>query len=208
MTKYIITLLVCFSFITQAQRSFEKGKNVVALGADLGIYSYTSKIASQPTSKKEAAANKIFSLHYEYGVLNWLGVGAKVQYSDYFTETDSVTNTKPSVTSVDGSVLVNAHFVRSKYVDMLAGFNIGYSHLNWDARDAYVSQAKGGGLMYDIHFQPRFYFGKYVGMYLNLAYVHCAYRDMDFQNTFTKLDDALDLVGGGVNIGIGIQAKF
>lgn len=43
---------------------------------------------------------------------------------------------------------------------------------------------------------------------LNLAYVHCAYRDMDFQNTYTKLDDALDLVGGGVNIGIGIQAKF
>jgi hypothetical protein len=91
---------------------------------------------------------------------------------------------------------------------MLGGFNIGYSTMNWEARDQAISGAKGGGLTYDIHIQPRFYFGNHIGMFINLAYVHYAYRNMDFTNTYTHYSDILDLTGGGVNFGIGIQGKF
>ncbi len=208
MKKIIFAFAVLSSITLSAQKSFEKNTNVIAFGGDLGIYSYTSKVASNPKSDHSAAANKMLSLHYERGVLNWLGVGAKVQYSDYFTSTDSVTHSKPSIKAFDITALVNAHFVRAKYVDMLGGFNIGYSHMNWEARDQAISGATGGGLTYDIHIQPRFYFGKYVGMFMNLAYVHYAYRNMDFTNTFTKYNDILDLTGGGINFGIGIQGKF
>ena len=141
-------------------------------------------------------------------ILNWLGVGAKVQLSDYFTSRDTVTNTKPSIKAIDATLLVNAHFVRAKRVDMFAGFNVGYSYLNWEARDQAISAATGGGLVYDLHLQPRFYFGDHVGMFINLAYVHYSYNNMDFNNTYTHLTDVLQLNGGGVNFGLGIQGKF
>ena len=196
-------------YTTEAsEKSFQKGTNVVAFGLDLGLYSYTSRIASNSTSDNSAAANKMLSLQYERGLINWLGVGAKVQLSDYFTETDSVTHTKPSVRAIDATVLVNAHFVRAKYVDMMGGFNIGYSYMNWEARDAYISGATGGGLVFDIHVQPRFYFGKHVGMFINLAYVNYSYNNLDFKNTYTNYIDVLSLKGGGVNFGFGFQGRF
>jgi hypothetical protein len=208
MKKIILALSVLCSVNLMAQKSFEKKTNVIAFGADLGIYDYVSKIESNPKSNNDKAANKMLSLQYERGVLNWLGVGAKVQLCDYFTERDSITKTKPKVQALDALILVNAHFLRAKYVDMLAGFNIGYSTLNWEARDQFISQAKGGGLTFDFHLQPRFYFGKHVGMFINLAYVNYNYQDLDFTNTSTKIDDVLDLKGGGVNFGIGLQGKF
>lgn len=208
MKKVFLVFSILGSVSLFAQKSFEKNTNVVAFGADLGIYNYTSKVASNPRSSSDAAANKMLSLHYERGVINWLGVGAKVQLSDYFTSRDTVTNTKPSIKAIDATLLVNAHFVRAKRVDMFAGFNVGYSYLNWEARDQAISAATGGGLVYDLHLQPRFYFGDHVGMFINLAYVHYSYNNMDFNNTYTHLSDVLQLNGGGVNFGLGIQGKF
>ncbi|MCZ8284025.1 MAG: hypothetical protein O9353_01100 [Bacteroidia bacterium] len=204
----LASIAVCSTLSTFAQKSFEQNTNVIAFGADLGLYNYTSKVATNPRSTASASLNKTLSLHYERGVLNWLGIGAKVGISDYFTETDSITGNKAKVQAIDASLLVNAHFVRAKYVDMLGGFNIGYSHMNYSAGDEFISNAKGGGLMYDIHIQPRFYFGKHVGMFINLAYIHYSYNHMDFTNTFTRLDDVVSLNGGGVNFGLGIQGKF
>jgi hypothetical protein len=208
MKKVILVLGVLFSINLLAQKSFEKNDNVIGFGGDLGIYKYTSKIASSPKSETNAAANKMLNLHYERGILNWLGVGAKLQYSDYFTSEDTVTKSKPSIKAFDATLLVNAHFVRTEKVDMLAGFNVGYSSLNWEARDQYISGATGGGLVFDLHLQPRFYFGDHVGMFINLAYVHYGYKNMDFKNTFYNESDVLDLAGGGVNFGLGLQAKF
>ncbi|MBK8366083.1 MAG: hypothetical protein IPL10_01365 [Bacteroidetes bacterium] len=208
MKKIAAIVVLIISLQVNAQKSFEKNANVVAFGLDLGLYNYTSKIATSPTSESNPALNKMLSLHYERGVLNWLGIGAKVQLCDYFTEKDTVTNSKPSFKALDATLLVNAHFVRSKRVDMLAGFNVGYSTMNWDAKDQYISGAKGGGLVYDLHLQPRFYFGDHIGMFINLAYVHYSYKNMDFQNTLFNASDILDLTGGGVNFGFGLQAKF
>ena len=56
--------------------------------------------------------------------------------------------------------------------------------------------------------QPRFYFGDHIGMFINLAYVNYSYKNLDFKNTVTQIPDVLDLTGGGVNFGIGLQAKF
>ena len=207
--KGIVVIALLLTVLqASAQKSFEKNTNVIAFGADLGLYSFRSKITTEPQSSSQGVLNKTLSLQYERGVLNWLGIGAKVGISDYFTSTDSVTHTKPSVKAIDASLLLNAHFIKAKYVDMLGGFNIGYSHINREARDQDVSNATGGGLMYDIHIQPRFYFGKHVGMFVNLAYIHYTYPSMDFQNTSTHLTGILDLRGGGVNFGLGLQAKF
>lgn len=209
MIKHIFaSLVMLISLHASAQKSFEKNTNVIGFGADLGLYNYTSKVATNPRSSESASLNKTLSLHYERGVLNWLGVGAKIGLNDYFTEKDSITGNKASVKAIDASLLVNAHFVRAKYVDMLGGFNVGYSYMNYSAGDQFISNAKGGGLVYDIHIQPRFYFGKHVGMFINLAYIHYSYNHMDFTNSYTKLYDVVSLNGGGVNFGLGIQGKF
>lgn len=208
MKKLIFIGLVFTVVNLNAQKSFEKNTNVIGFGLDLGIYNYVSTIGSSSTSSNSKAANKMLSLQYERGILNWLGIGAKVQLSDYFTEKDTVTGSKPSVKAIDATMVINAHFLRSKHVDMLAGFNVGYSHLNWEARDANISAAKGGGMTFDFHIQPRFYFGNHVGMFINLAYINYNYQNMDFTNTTSKLNDILDLKGGGVNFGFGFQGKF
>lgn len=208
MRTIILAMVILASTNIFSQVSFEKKTNVIAFGADLGIYQYASKIASNNKSSVTSAANKMLSLQYERAILNWLGLGAKVTISDYFTSVDSITHTKPSVQAIDATAIVNAHFVRSKHVDLLAGFNVGYSNLSYEARDASISLAKGGGLTFDLHLQPRFYFGKHMGMFINLAYVNYNYQNMDFSNTSLKIDDILQLQGGGVNFGIGLQAKF
>lgn len=199
-------LFIAISSIVTAQKSFEKNSNVIGFGADLGVYNYTSRILSTNQTDNDKAANKQLSLHYERGILNWLGVGAKVQLSDYFVS-DTV-KPKPSFKAIDFTLLVNGHFVRSKRVDLLAGFNIGYSNMKWQANDTYISVAKGGGLTYDLHLQPRFYFGDHFGMFINLAYINYAYTNMDFTNNQTKISDVIDLKGGGMNFGIGLQGKF
>jgi hypothetical protein len=90
MKKIAAIVVLIISLQVNAQKSFEKNANVVAFGLDLGYYNYTSKIATSPTSESNPALNKMLSLHYERGVLNWLGIGAKVQLCDYFTQTDTV----------------------------------------------------------------------------------------------------------------------
>lgn len=208
MKKIALVAVLLVSLHGVAQKSFEKGTNVIGLGADLGYYNYTSTIASTAESESNPALNKMLHLQYEHGVANWLGIGAKIQLCDYFTERDSVTGAKPQVRALDATLLVNAHFIRAKYVNMLIGVNGGYSTLNWEARDQAISNATGGGFTFDVHLQPRFYFGKHVGMFLNLAYTNYSYKDLDFDNTYTHISDILDLKGGGVNFGLGLQAKF
>lgn len=204
----LILIFTLLSLNIYSQKSFEKKTNVISAGGEFGLYSYVSKIESNAKSETNAALNKIVNLQYERGILNWLGIGAKIQYNNYFTTKDSVTQTTPSVKAIDGLVILNAHFVRTKRVDLVLGTNFGYSSLKWEARDQFISSATGGGLTYDIHFQPRFYFGNHVGMFINLAYVNYNYKDLDFKNTFTNINDVLNLKGGGLNLGIGLQVKF
>lgn len=202
----ILSVIVLFSSTCFSQQSFEKKTNVIGFGADVGIYNYTSKILSTGETNSDMAANKQLSLYYERGVLNWLGTGAKVQLSDYFT--DPNVTPRPSFKAIDVTLLINAHLIRPKYFDLLAGFNIGYSSMTWNANDKYVTTAKGGGLTYDAHLQPHLYFGKHIGMFINIAYINYSYTNMDFENNQTKVNDVLDISGGGVNFGIGFQGKF
>jgi hypothetical protein len=208
MKKVMAILIIISSVNMMAQKSFLKKTNVFYIGGDLGIYDYMSKVGSSATSSSSRAANKMLNFSYERGVKNWLGIGVKLQLCDYFTSTDSATKTKPSVKAVDGLVIVNVHIIKRKHLDLLIGTNVGYSNLNWEARDQYISAAKGGGITFDTHIQPRFYFGKHIGMFANLAYTYYDYKNMDFTNSFSKVSDILDLTGGGVNFGIGLQVKF
>lgn len=208
MKKIILIGLIASMSSLNAQKSFEKKANVFCVGLDLGLYNYVSTIASTNSSKTSSAKNRSLSFVYERGVCNWLGIGAKFQMSNYFTEKDSATGEKPTVKAVDGTIIINTHFIKTRRFDFVAGFDVGYSSINWNAKDSFVSGANGGGLTYDFHIQPRFYFGNHFGMFVNLAYANYNYQNLDFKNTAVNLKDVLDLNGAGTNIGFGLQVKF
>ena len=103
MKKIILIASVFIVVNLNAQKSFEKKTNVIGFGLDLGVYNYVSTIGSSNSASTSNAANKMLSLQYERGILNWLGIGAKVQLSDYFTEKDAVNLYTVKCSSCHGS---------------------------------------------------------------------------------------------------------
>jgi len=207
--------LFVFSFVLLAMgikaQSFQKKTNVISIGADLGLYNYVSQIKSYPNSTALSATNQMVNLQFERGVKNWLGLGAQIKLSQYETTKNTLTGSNPSVQALDAIILLNAHIIRVKRLDLLAGINVGYSNLtalNLETANQLVSKTEGGGLTYDAHIQPRFYLLKHLGVFVNLAYVNYNYKNLDFTNNITQFSDVLNLTGGGTNIGFGVQVMF
>lgn len=213
MNKILAVILsgwICFvnAQTPQEERCFHKNAKVISLGANVGIVNYTSKELSNGKTSGNLAANSQYYLQFEYGLFNWLGVGIKGQYCNYVTQKDTATNTVPQVTSIDLSAVINAHILRTKHCDLLTGFNFGYSSFTYDVRNTNGSTAYGGGLMYDIHFQSRFYFGKHFGIFLNLAYAGYSYPSLTLKDNQNTYNEQLKLGGGGMTFGAGLQVKF
>lgn len=209
MKKIIILLLIIANAVIAQDKSFEKNTKVIGLGYNLGAYATQSRDKFTGENDRGGAVSNIFHANFEYGVLNFLGVGAKFQYSKYIVERDSATGRQPIANSADGFIFVNAHFVRAKYVDMLIGINGGGSQFTYKLNDGYNTMAKGFGSAFDVHFQTRFYFGKYVGLNLNLAYAYFNYPNLiASSNLINQTVNFASIKGNGVNIGLGLQVKF
>ncbi len=174
MKHFFILSFALFSITLKAQ-SFQKKTNVISIGADLGLYNYVSQIKSLPNSNELSATNQLVHLQFERGVKNWLGLGAQIKLSQYATAKNTITSANPSVQALDAIILLNAHIIRVKRLDLLLGVNVGYSNLtalNLETANQLVSKTEGGGLTYDAHIQPRFYLLKHLGIFVNLAYVN------------------------------------
>jgi hypothetical protein len=168
------------------------------------------------TTQPMAAGATIYPLKVEYGVTNWLGVGARFAYSNYIEERDSITGIKPKFTSVDAGVVLNFHLVKSKRFDMPISVNFGYSSFKYLSNDAVGGKGKDNGLNYGIGILPRIYFGDHVGMFFNLGYAgYTVIRALNFLtiqiqtlNDDNGQDWLYKIKGSGMNIGIGLIGKF
>lgn len=211
MKKLVCALLVCLVFDGSSQVSFEKKSIVIDLNANFGIYNTVgsdSTARATGKSKSDKAAPYGFALGVEYGVLNWLGIGLKGQSCTYLTSTDSVTHTRPVAKAKDIMLVINAHFLRKKRVDLLAGFDIGYSGFKYSSNDVKHGIAKGGGLVYDFHLTPRIYFSDHFGMFMSLSYISYSYPKLKIHDDDRKYTDYLKYTGSGINIAIGLQVKL
>jgi hypothetical protein len=234
--KKIAIAIVLFtaSFISsKAQdKAFEKGNFTVDLGAGFGLYgtkihteenkySYTwngssfvkTKVGITQNDTTDGAVSTIYPLKVEYGVTNWLGVGARFAFSDYFEERDSITGIKPNFTSFDAGIVLNFHLIKSKRFDMPISVNCGYSSFKFISNDIKDSKGKDSGINYGISILPRIYFGDHIGMFFNIGYAGYNYPSIKFSdNTDSNLNDENDwkyrIRGNGANIGIGLIAKF
>jgi hypothetical protein len=237
---YIIVGIVLFLNPVKAQddKAFHKGSIVVDLGIGVAVYGtrqhneYDSKVwngtsISTVRIKKDTtngAASMIIPLSVEYGITNWLGVGARFGYSKYIANADSTNNhIKPTVRGLDADLLLNFHLIKSKHFDMPVSIIVGYSNFNYKANNPNTSTdptynngnaiAKDNGLNFGIALVPRIYFGDHIGMFFNLGYTGYSYPHILFSNNSnsnlnSNNNELFKIKGNGGNIGIGLVVKF
>lgn len=211
-------------------KAFKKGDMSLELGAGFGVYGthghqeydqdvyswngtavvYSKERISKNTS--DGAVSAIYPLTFQYGVTNWLGVGARLAFSKYYGK-DSTTNIEPTVRAIDGDVFADFHLVKSRHFDMPLRVTVGYSHFYYNANDPFESTAVGGGLNYGIALIPRIFFGNHIGIFFNVGYAGYTYPDLKFSNSIdSNVNDnnnmTYRLSGGGLNMGMGIVGKF
>jgi len=230
MKKIVLTFSGIALLITSSmaqKKAFHKGVLVVDLGIGVSIYkttlqdqynnqvwngsSFNTIRIKKDTSNASGAA--IYPLTIEYGLKNWLGVGARVAYSKYFSEKDSVSGLKIAVTGIDAGLVLNLHFIKTNHFDMPIGVTIGYANFKLDNKDSLNSMAKDNGLNYGFEAVPRFYFGKHFGLFANLGYVAYNFPSILFSNkNDSNINDNNDRVfkikNSGANIGVGLIVKF
>lgn len=227
---FLLSAILIFSHSSFAQdKAFKRGKITISIGAGLGIYGtkthheqnqtvysggtlHTERVVKDTTG---GAGAGVFPLTVEFGLTNWLGVGARLGFSKYIANADSTNkNIKPTVSGLDEQLLVNLHFVKTKHFDMPLQLTVGYSNLKYRSNDVKASMAKGGGLTYGFALVPRIYFGEHIGMFFNLGYTGFKYPDMKFSDSSNSSLNAdsgdlkYNLSASGVNAGLGLVVKF
>jgi hypothetical protein len=224
----VVTVLLFISTVRSQDKAFEKGDITVDIGIGIGVYG--TKIHEEYNEDRfnlltgfetvrvkhdttDAAASVIYPLRLEYGVTNWLGIGARIAYSNYFVEKDTINNYQSKVHGIDADFLANFHLIKSKRFDMPVCLSIGYSNIKYMANDPYSHQAKGNGLNFGLSLMPHIYFGDHIGMYFNIGYAGYNYPNLKFSNNQdSNLNDENDLIyklkGNGLNLGLGLVGKF
>jgi hypothetical protein len=226
----IVSCLVLFTSISKSQdKAFKKGDIAVSLGAGTGIYlakahtefnskRYNSQNGSIETVRLEedyvdGISSLIFPIHFEYAVNNWLGTGLRFAYSDYPEFQPSWISYKSKTYNFDSYLSMSFHFVKSPKFDMPIILFLGYSVIRHFENDPPDSRTKANGLNYGISIQPNFYFGKHIGIFLNVGLAGFRYPNVIFSDKFdNNINDNNDklyqITGLGVNTGFGLIAKF
>ncbi len=232
-TIILISLISLNNGLKAQVKAFEKGKVSIDLGIGFGyygtkiseaknetVYSFgpgglTSKIERTSEDTTDAAASTVIPLTIEYGITNWLGIGVRGAYSNYFEGKDSATNTRPTVKGIDADLLISLHFIKTKRFDMPLTFIGGYSNFSYSRNDSLETKAKDNGLSYGLALVPRIYFNNYVGLYFNVAYKGYYYPSLLYSDkTDSNLNDnnnqdiLVKYKGNGINIGVGLIVKF
>lgn len=231
LSTFILSLLSLSTFSQvgdASEKAFKKGNFTISVGAAAAGYKtevtqeYDSvywdgtslQTVRANSTDSDGAVSVIFPLSLEYGLTNWLGIGARVGYSKYLAAADSTNaNVRPKVSSFDVDGLVNLHFVKTKRFDMPLCIAVGYSNFTYKSLDSLESKAKDGGLNMAISIAPRIYFGEHVGMYFDLGYAAYSYPSMTFSNSMDSNvnqtnNQKFALKGKGVTFGLGLMFKF
>lgn len=218
MIKKITFIAVLFAtvnvFAQAPEKSFYKGALVIDLNTGLDIYAvkqhYELKYNGTTVQSKDtvnAAGSHGPNFGIQYGILNWLGVGLKYKYDTYYTSPDKYTGIKPSVFGQEFGLVVDAHPVRVKHFDLITGFDLGYSSMNYHTHDLSGTNIYGSGSWFNLHLMPRFYIGP-VGLNININVPFIKY------NHLTTSNDNLNAVifsswkASGFGLGCGISVRL
>lgn len=228
MKKITLTLAgIALLITTSKAQAFHKGAIVVDLGAGVSVFktdikeeynnqlwngsSITTIRVKKDTTSGAGAAT--YPLTVEYGLKNWLGVAARLAYSKYFSEKDSISGLKVAVRGIDAGLVLNLHLIKTNRFEMPISATLGYSSFKLDSKDSLNSIAKDNGINYGFSLVPRFYFGNHIGLSLQVGYIAYSYPSILFSNNNdANMNDnnnhTFKLKASGANIGAGLIVKF
>ncbi len=156
-----------------SQKCFEKGNNVLSVDFGLGIYrtDAVDKSKNPYQTESDTGGAWLFNASYEKGVLDWLGLGGKINYSSYLVKDSSA----ESARGLDVVLLARAHAVRTRRIDLYAGLEFGYSHLTYKTNDVNNGTAKGGGTYFAFNLNGRIYFNDFWGVHVYYSFDNIHY---------------------------------
>lgn len=208
-------VLILLSAATSSHLSaqcFEQGNIVVGFGSGIGIYktTFTNQTNTTIPAEKDTSGAVVFPISFEYGVLNWLGLGVRFGYNNYLEGKDTL-GTNQNARAIDFMGSVNAHFLRTKHIDMFVSAEYGFSHFKYQEDSQYNPKAVASGTGYSFGLNTRFYFGKASRFGLNLRF---ALEGYNYQNgiisddSTSNTDYKFGFKGNGKVFGIGLQYRI
>jgi len=218
-----LCLLFCFSFLfahaTLFGQSFQKGNVNLDLGVGVAIHQTTVSLTfeapgsggsggsggSFTLSEDDDAASVIVPISLEYGLTDRIGIGAELAFVDYFIDNEDSTETTDRVNSIDFSVLVNYHLLRSEKNDLMIGATFGGSAVGWQFLDG--DELDGTGGRFSIYLKDRLLLGEHIGLLFRLGYIGYTYDEISASDSNAILE-SLDWTLSGWHLGTGLAVKF
>ena len=154
---FVFSSILLLSIGLQAQ-SFEAGKNYVEIDFGLGLYTdVTNDISFNGFSRtyKDQAASTIIGFQYERAVTNIIGLGLRFASQKYI---DSAGKDNVDASNFDVGLVVNAHFLSSKKVDLYANLTLGLTSLKIEDNRS-NAEYEGNGSYANLGVGARFYIG-------------------------------------------------
>lgn len=185
---------------------YEKAIKVIDPGIGLGIYQTTLKEKNTTNDSifQDTAGSVLYPIGFEYGLLDWLGVGGKFNYSNYIENDTSSENGR----GMDVAAMVRFHALRTKRIDLFGGIEFGYSNFRYKANDGSGGIAKANGTFFGFNLNSRFYFSDLWGMRLFYNFDFYNYPNGHIQDSFGNAADFSFKIKSRFLLGIGLMFKF
>lgn len=206
MKKLILILVVLITASTLNAQSFKNGTNIVEVDLGLALYTkVTNDISFRGfTAQHEGqAVSSVLGLQYERGITNFLGAGLRISKQNYFDSSGNNENTEAG--SFDVGLVLNAHFLRAKRVDLYGGVVIGISSLKIDDNNS-SARYEGSGAYLDLGLGARFYMGNRFFLSPKLQYSNLKVNG-DYVNVFNN-EVKGEWNANGVKLSIAAGIKF
>ncbi|MBS1637245.1 MAG: hypothetical protein JST26_15100 [Bacteroidetes bacterium] len=206
MKKLFLCLSVSMLLINSVKSQSFKFKTITAdVGTGFGIYGIK---AYSPINHEEhdgiGIVGTLPTINAEFGLARFFGIGAHYRRGTYGK------NSSGKIRGNDICLMANFHLAnKGERFDLPIGVGYGFSNMKAQLSATEHLYAKGG--MIRVQVAPHFYFSKYVGMFVALAYNKHLYNKLDVLDgsgrTYTEADGATWKMGG-IEFNFGIAGKF
>lgn len=209
MKTLLLSGLMCFLFAQDvaSQNSFYKHALVVNVNmgtnGNVANQHYFSPPDNAALTLNGTALASDYSVGGEYGLLNWLGAGIIMRLDNYYMTQNEFAQSNPTEGAFDIGATANIHLLRMKHLDILGGYDYGFSRLTYNTHNSINTTYTSNGSWSDIHISGRIYFGR-LGANLTLFIPAATYHNFKASNMSIG-DYALNYwksTGYGASIGL------
>jgi len=169
-----------------AQKSFSSGALIfntnVGVEGNITRQHFINGSESQAQTLNNTAPASNYSVGLEYGLFNWLGIGAIGRIDNYSMQDNGTTPSTATAGAADIGGTANIHLLKTAHFDFFAGYDLGLSHLTYTTNDGVHASSTANGTWSDMHITGRIYLGR-LGINLCLYAPGTTYSNFKASNT-------------------------